>query len=116
MHLTFGLNDLDRLLQDTLSYDISLFDDYNGIIDIFSIWYQQNNEPSNENIHLYLDIRGFDKRNDGDEHFTVYRVFRGVRRCPSEVDSYEELRVSEIKTLENFSDFIHSHMRSKANA
>ena len=115
MYLTFGLNSLDRLLQNTLSYDISMINDYNGIIDIFSIWHQKNGEPSNENIHLYLDVKGFAQPKDGDEHFTVYRVSRGVSRCPSEVDSYEELDISGVKTLEDFTAFIHRHMRSKAN-
>ena len=116
MTFTFGLNDLDQISEYALSYEISMFNDYDGIIDVFSIWHQINDEPSNENIHLYFDVKGFDQPKDGDEHFTVYRAFRGARSCPSEKDSYEELDLSEVKNLKDFNDFIHGHMRSKANA
>lgn len=116
MTLTFGLNDLDQISEDALSYAISMFNDYNGIIDVFSIWHQRNDEPSNENIHLYFEVKGFSQPVNGDEHFTVFRVFRGVRSCPSELDSYEEIDISGVKTVKDFNDFIHGHMRSKANA
>lgn len=116
MTFTFELNDLDQISEDALSYAISLFNDYDGIIDVFSILHQRNDEPSNENIHLYFDVKGFDQPQNGDEHFIVYRVFRGVRRCPSELDSYEELDISAVKNVKEFNDFIHGHMRSKANA
>lgn len=116
MTLTFGLNDLDQISEDALSYAISMFNDYDGIIDVFSIWHQRDDEPSNKNIHLYLDVKGFDQPKNGDENFTVYRAFRGVRSCPSELDSYEELDISEVKNVKDLNDFIHGHMRSKANA
>lgn len=115
--LTFGLNDLDDITEDILTYHISMFNDRDGMIDISSVVFDYyDGTVSNENIHLYLEVKGFDAPKNGDEHFTVFRIFRGVRNCPSELDNYEEIDTTELTTIIELNNLIHENMQARVEA
>lgn len=113
MTLTFSMTELDEICEYALSYDINMINDTNGIINLFSIMPHRENELNNEGIHLYLDVKAWEKPVDGEEFFDLHRLNRKVINNPHEKNSSRELDTSGLASVRDFNDLIFAQMKSQ---